>query len=156
MNKMKSTPAVQHPSMNQSLPRVLSPNIQIAPSITQLGARYCSQMVFAGDPTVTAERKDKFMVAKQSVIGTMPIFQRTLRTNGNRSVSANNALQNAIASPRVSICQTVNGSSCVKKPLELHKTDAAMTSITPNHLGVDGVAILMGPSSLNQFLRIRG
>jgi hypothetical protein len=102
--------------------------------------------VLAGEPTVTADRKDKFMVAKQRVMGTMPIFQLTRRTSGTRSVRANNALQNAIANPRVSIGQTVSCSSCVKNPLKLHKTDAVMTSNNPNHLEAGGVVIFIDPS----------
>jgi hypothetical protein len=102
--------------------------------------------VLAGEPAVTAQRNDKFIVTKQSVIGIIPIFQLTFRTSGTSSVRANNARQKAIANPRVSDGQTDSGSSCVKNPLELHKTDAVTTSSNPNHFDTDGVVILIDPS----------
>lgn len=73
--------------------------------MTQAGARYCNQIVLAGDPTTIAVRKLMVIVAKLTTMGIMAKCQLTLRQSGINKTSAKIARQNAIAVPRESFSQ---------------------------------------------------
>ena len=129
-------------SMHQSFSFIRSWKRKTAPSITQTGARFWSQMVLAGEPLTSAERKLQFIATKLSAIGSIAQCQETLRTSGIRRNNAKKARQKARTGPRTSTDQMLSKVDCVKKPLVLHSTAAATTSQKPwrllNWLEVEG------------------
>ena len=117
--------------MAQSRGAARSCKNKTAAIITHAGARFCNQIVFAGEPLTIAVRNVQFIATKQTVIGIMTQCNVGRCTNGKSRTRAKHARQNAIAAPLDSRGQPFSKVVCVKNPLLLQRTAATTTRMIP-------------------------
>ena len=101
---------------------------------TQLGARFCSQIVLAAVVSVMLVRYRTFIPAKQIQSGTSNRSHRGDRTPGARTTATTPARQNPNSSPRISGGQSAKSGALANSPLELQSSAATRTRIRPRSL----------------------